>query len=170
VVLDPYHRGARIRYAAGCPACLVRLKQEYAGPTLSKSVKVARQFRAQAIRDGLASANPFAHLRTPSEVNTARAFCVNRPTLAQVLAACPDHEWRLLVALARDGGLRTPSEPLALEWADVNWDRERFRVVAPKTEHQDGRERWVPLFPELRPYLEEAFERAAPGAVHVITR
>src|SRR5262249_25490920 len=30
-------------------------------------------------------------------------------------------------------------------------------------------ERWVPLFPELRPYLEEAFERAAPGAVYVIT-
>jgi len=28
----------------------------------------------------------------------------------------------------------------------------------------------VPLFPELRPYLEAAFERAAPGTVHVITR
>ena len=87
------------------------------------------------------------------------------PTIAQVLAACPDHEWCLLLALARYGGLRTPSEPLALEWADVNWERNRFRVVAPKTEHQDGGERWVPLFPELRPHLEEAFDRAAPGSV-----
>ena len=51
---------------------LVWLKQKYAGPTVSKSIKVARQFWAQAIRDGLAVANPFAHLRTPSEVNTAR--------------------------------------------------------------------------------------------------
>jgi integrase len=149
---------------------LVWLKQEYAGPTVSKSVKVARQFWAQAIRDGLAASNPFAHLRTPSEVNTARAFFVDRVTIQQALAACPDHAWRLLLALARYGGLRTPSEPLGLEWSDVNWERERFRVVAPKTEHQDGGERWVPLFPELRPYLEEAFERAAPGAVHVITR
>jgi integrase len=149
---------------------LVWLKQEYAGPTVSKSVKVARQFWAQAIRHGLAINNPFAHLRTPSEVNTARAFFVDGVTFQQVLAACPDHEWRLLLVLARYGGLRTPSEPLALEWTDVNWERDRFRVIAPKTEHQDGGERWVPLFPELRPYLEEAFERAAPGAVHVITR
>ncbi len=52
----------------------------------------------------------------------------------------------------------------------MNWERQRFRVVAPKTEHEDGGERWVPLFPELLPYLEEAFDRAAPGAVHVITR
>jgi integrase len=149
---------------------LVYLKHEYAGPTVSKSVKVARQFWAQAIRHGLASSNPFAHLRTPSEVNTARAFFVDRPTFALVLAACPDDEWRLLLALARYGGLRTPSEPLVLEWSDVNWERERFRVVAPKTKHQDGGERWVPLFPELRPYLERAFELAAPGAVHVVTR
>ena len=28
----------------------------------------------------------------------------------------------------------------------------------------------MPLFPELRPYLEEAWELAAPGAAHVITR
>jgi hypothetical protein len=28
----------------------------------------------------------------------------------------------------------------------------------------------VPLFPELRPYLEAAFEQAQPGTVHVITR
>src|SRR5262249_27074771 len=79
-------------------------------------------------------------------------------------------EWRLLLALARYGGLRTPSEPLALEWTDVNWERGRFRVVAPKTKHEDGGERWVPLFPELRPFFEEAFERAAPGAVHVVSR
>jgi integrase len=149
---------------------LVWLKQEYAGPTVSKSVKVARQFWAQAIRDGLAGTNPFAHLRTPSEVNTARAHFVDRPTFARVLEACPDHEWRLLLALARYGGLRTPSEPLTLQWGDVNWERQRFRVVAPKTKHEDGGERWVPLFPELLPFLEEAFEKTAPGATHVITR
>jgi integrase len=156
--------------AADTDRWLVFLKQEYAGATVAKSVKVARQFWAQAIRDGLADENPFAHLRTPSEVNTARAFFVAHPTFEKVLAACPDHEWRLLLALARYGGLRTPSEPLALEWTDVNWERQRFRVIAPKTEHQDGGERWVPLFPELKPYLEKAWDRAEVGQVHVITR
>jgi integrase len=150
---------------------LVWLKTRgYAGPTVSKSIKIARQLWAQAVRDGLATANPFKHLRTPSEVNTARAYFVDRPTFAKVLEACPDHEWRLLLALARYGGLRTPSEPLALEWSDVNWERGRFRVVAPKTKHDDGGERWVPIFPELLPILEAAFERAEPGTAKVVTR
>jgi hypothetical protein len=87
-----------------------------------------------------------------------------------VLAACPDLEWRLIVALSRYGGLRCPSEHQALTWPDIDWERSRFLVTAPKTEHHDGKgERWVPIFPELRPYLEEAFELAEPGALHVIT-
>ena len=44
-------------------------------------------------------------------------------------------------------------------------------VTSPKTEHYAGGEsRVVPLFPELRPHLEEAFERAAPGSEFVLTR
>jgi hypothetical protein len=67
---------------------LVWLKTEgYAGPTISKSINVARQFWAQAMRDGLASLNPFAHLKRPSEVNTARYHFVDRATFARVLEA-----------------------------------------------------------------------------------
>jgi hypothetical protein len=43
-------------------------------------------------------------------------------------------------------------------------------VRSSKTERQGKPERLVPLFPELRPYLEEAFERAEPGSRHVISR
>jgi hypothetical protein len=58
-----------------------------------------------------------------------------------------------------------------LTWADVDWEHDRFWVRSPKTEHHEGKEgRWVPLFPELRPYLEEARELAAEDAVHIITR
>jgi len=53
----------------------------------------------------------------------------------------------------------------------VDWERGRFLVRSPKTEHHEGGgERWVPIFPELRPYLEDAFERAAPGTVFLINR
>jgi integrase len=55
---------------------------------------------------------------------------------------------------------------LALKWSDVDWERNRFRVTSPKTEHHEGKgERWVPIFPELRPFLEEAFELAAERSV-----
>jgi hypothetical protein len=44
-------------------------------------------------------------------------------------------------------------------------------VTSPKTERHEGKEeRWVPIFPELRPYLEEAFAQAPEGAVFVLGR
>src|SRR5206468_3889560 len=50
--------------------------------------------------------------------------------------------------------LRAPS----LRWGDVNWKLSRIAIHSPKTAHHgDGHEsRVMPLFPELRPYLEAA--------------
>ena len=58
-----------------------------------------------------------------------------------------------------------------MTWGDVDWERSRICVRSPKTEHhQGGESRWVPLFPELRPYLEQAWELAEPGTQLVINR
>jgi Phage integrase family len=96
---------------------------------------------------------------------------VSSEVAQQVLNACPDAEWRLIFALSRFGGLRCPSEHLTLRWQDVNWEMNRMLIHAPKQEHHaDGGDRWIPIFPELRPYLEESFDLAKEGAVHVITR
>src|SRR3954465_9745523 len=79
-------------------------------------------------------------------------------------------EWRLLIALARYAGLRTPSEPLALRWQDIDWERSRMNVRVPKLEHIPGKEtRLVPLFPEVLPHLREVFEQAEPGSEFVIS-
>ena len=44
-------------------------------------------------------------------------------------------------------------------------------MTSPKTEHHPGGEsRIVPLFPELRKHLAEAFDDAEPGTEYVITR
>jgi hypothetical protein len=53
----------------------------------------------------------------------------------------------------------------------VDWAQNRIRVTCSKTEHHEGRaERFMPIFPELRPYLLEAFEQAVEGTEYVITR
>ena len=40
-----------------------------------------------------------------------------------------------------------------------------------KTEHHEGKaSRVIPIFPELRPHLEAAWEQAEPGTEYVITR
>jgi hypothetical protein len=96
---------------------------------------------------------------------------IDRGTIAEVIDAAPDAEWRLLIALSRFGGLRVPSEALALRWADINWEHNRMTVRSPKTEHHEGKgERIVPLFPEIREHLQAVFDAAPEGAVNVIGR
>jgi integrase len=58
---------------------------------------------------------------------------------------------------------------LSLEWRHVDWERNRVTVPSPKTDRYDGKGmRTIPLFPELRTYLEEAYELAEPGQTHVV--
>lgn len=73
--------------------------------------------------------------------------------------------------LSRFAGLRCPSEHLELRLDDIHWDTNRFIVRSPKTKHIDGKEqRIVPIFPELLPYLQDAFELVKPSQTHLITR
>jgi integrase len=124
-------------------------------------VKRARQYFRAAVRKRLIDENPLADLPAPQQVNKSREHFVTQDVTAKVIGACPDAEWRLLVALSRYGGLRCPSEHLSLEWTDVDWANDRMTVRSPKTEHHpNGATRLVPLFPELRPYLEAVWEQA----------
>jgi integrase len=149
----------------------IDLKKDYAQATVAGMIVKAKQFFASALDRELIAKNPFAKIKPPSQANEARKFFVNLEVASKVLDACPDAEWRLLFALSRFGGLRCPSEHFALKWNDLDWERNRFRVTSPKTAHHEGKgERWVPIFPELRPYFEEAFELAAEGAIYIINR
>ena len=152
-------------------AWLLWLRERYANGTAGRTVKRAKQFFRSAVRSRLIPSNPFDDVKPPSQVNESRKHFVSRETTKAVLDACPDAEWRLIVALCRFGGVRCPSELLPLRWGDVDWERGRFLVHSPKTEHREGgADRWVPIFPELRPHLADAFERAAPGTVYCVNR
>lgn len=146
-------------------------KQGYATATISRTVLYARQVFRWAMRRGMAKRNPFAELKAGAQVNPARAVFVSRETIAKVIDAAPDAEWRLLIALSRFGGLRVPSEALALRWTDVDWEHNRLTVRSPKTEHHEGKgERIIPLFPEIREHLQAVFDAAPVGSVNVIER
>jgi len=147
------------------------LLKELSSATVSREVKRARQFFRGAVRKKLIAENPFADLASPAQVNKSREHFVSQEVTQKVIEACPDSEWRLIVALSRYGGLRCPSEHLSLTWGDVNWEQNRITIQSPKTEHHVGGEsRVIPLFPELRTYLEATFDEAEAGAEHVVTR
>ena len=139
--------------------------------TIRKRCGFAKQFLSAAVKHELIPSNPFAELKSGDLANPSRYYFVTREEADKVVEACPDAQWRLLFALSRYGGLRCPSEHLSLRWGDVDWERDRMVVTSPKTEHHvGGGSRVVPLFPELRRYLEECFDLAEPGEEYVITR
>jgi integrase len=112
--------------------------------------------------------NPFSDVKIPTANVTARQRFIDRDTIQKLLDAA-NPTWRIIIALARFGGLRCPSEVLSLEWRHVDWERGRLTVPSPKTDRYEGKEsRVIPLFPELRAHLQEADELAEPGQTHVI--
>ena len=145
--------------------------EKLAEATIRKRISNAKQFFRYAVKAGLISANPFAELKGTVKGNETRRHFISRDDAQKVIEACPDAQWRLLFALSRFGGLRCPSEHLALKWSDVDWERGRMLVTSPKTEHHEGKAtRWVPIFAELRPHLEAVWEEAEPGTLYVITK
>jgi integrase len=145
--------------------------RKYAASTVGKWVQRIKQVFKAAVRAKLIGENPFADLKRGKQTNKEREHFITREEIGAVFDACPDDEWRLIFALSRYGGLRIPSELVNLAWSDILWDRGRMLIHSAKTEHhQDGGERWCPIFPELLPFLEVAFDQAEPGTTWVISR
>ena len=93
-----------------------------------------------------------------------KGFIVTAEMTARLLAACPDHHWRVIVLMCRHGGLRCPSEVLSPRRQDIFWAHKRIIIYSPKTAHHIGKDnREIPPFPQLRPQLQESFELAAEG-------
>jgi integrase len=138
-----------------------------AATTVSKRLQFSRQFFRMAIKRGLIRENPFADCRHKATINLEERHYVTLEATQQLIDAA-DPDWQLIVALVRHAGLRCPSEVLSLEWRNVDWELGRMVVSSPKGERHGKPTRKVPLFKELRPYLEAAWAAAPDGAVYVL--
>ena len=154
-------------------AAVAVASRNLADNTVRRRCGIAKQFFRGGLRKRLITENPFAEMLSlsGSGESVTQTISSRGDETSKTLDACPDAQWRLLFALSRFGGLRCPSEHLALRWDDIDWERNRITIHSSKTEHhKDGGVRQVPIFPELRPYLEEVFDHAEPGSEYVITR
>ena len=115
--------------------------------------------------------NPLAGVGRGSFASRGKFREVTMDEYYRLLATCPCQEWRVIIALARIGGLR-PSEILRLRWVDVVWLKSRFLVTSTKTERYQGKEkRYVPLFRLLWIELERLAEcESSKGKEFVINR
>jgi integrase len=131
--------------------------------TASMYTKKAKVMFKAAVEDGLIDANPFVAVKGLKESNVERQRFIPRETIDRILDECPGPQWRLIVVLCRYAGLRCPSEVLGLQWSDLDWKRGSLRIDSPKTGL-----RLVPMFPEVRFALEDAFDAAPKGSVRCV--
>lgn len=118
--------------------------------TLRRLCGFARQYFLAMEQRNFITKNPFGSMKNiVVKGNPDRFFFVTRQTAEQVMKALPDACWKLIFALARYAGFRTPSEHSVLCWSDIDWKAGRIICNSPKT----GR-RLLPLFPELVPHLK----------------
>jgi integrase len=138
--------------------------------TCGKRLQLASTIFGDAQRRGLISSNPFADVKKPGAVNIDRQQYVPAESVETLIEAEPDPEWRLLLALARYLGLRTPSEPFSLTWDCIDWEKRRIRINSPKTEVHGKPYRTAPIPPEVLAHLERLYTLAPEGAVYVLDR
>jgi hypothetical protein len=93
--------------------------------------------------------NPFAKVRGGTEVNLKRQHYIDRQVIKRVMDFCDNDSDRLILALARFGGLRIPSEIQDLRFGDFVDD-----VIKIHKDTKTGA-REVPLFHEIK----EVFDR-----------
>ncbi len=143
---------------------LIQGRIELSENTVRRRSGLAKQIFRFAIKLKWIQENPFAGLVASVTANESRQFFVDRKTIAKAIDAADDEHWKGIIAMARFGGLRIPSELAGLRWMDIDFEAGRIRVHSPKTEHHAGRAvRWCPIFPELRPYLKALADIAQPG-------
>lgn len=125
----------------------------YATTSTGKHMTVTKAFLQEALDAGIIDVNPFGKVAIHRQRNKSRQRFVDAGVIKEVISKCEDREFKAVVALARWGGLRTPSEPFAMQWRHIDWDRRRIEIHAPKTETKGKPIREIPLFPELLPFL-----------------
>lgn len=129
--------------------------------TVRRRTGQARQFFNYAIKAKLIESNPFAELAATVHGNDERKFQVTREMAQRMLDNAPGAEWRAIIALARFGGLRAPSEIMHLKWEDIDFANRRMMIFSPKLARNRNKGlRECPIFTELLPYLEDLAELA----------
>ena len=94
--------------------------------TIAKRLGFSRQFFNDAVDWEIIAKNPFSKVHTPKSSLKSNAF-VSRELIDRIMRLAPIR-WKVIIALSRFGGLRTPSETLSIKWSQIDWERDRMLV------------------------------------------
>ena len=125
-----------------------------------------------AVKSGIVASNPFNDIAKGDYKGNDRKVHVSLSLARAIMEACRNSdsplEWRALFTLGRFQGLRIPSEPRALRWQDVDFERGRITITSQKTKNYEGKGRRVmPLFKPTADALKELRESQPKNQVFV---
>lgn len=105
--------------------------------TIRKTCAIMSEVFTAAVRERLLFENPFntAGIKKAVRPNRAHECFASREEAERLLDACEGSEERLMVGLARFGGLRMPSEIHDLRWKDFDPGARTLIIRSPKTAH-----------------------------------
>ena len=112
--------------------------------TVSRGMRICRSIFKFGLESGLLLHNPFSKLKGGKEENSELMYYVDRGKFSRLLLFCCDDRERLILALARYGGLRIPSEIRNLRFCDIS----DTLIRVSKDTKTGARE--VPLFSEIK--------------------
>jgi hypothetical protein len=112
--------------------------------TVSRGMRTCKTIFKFGEENGYLLQNPFKGVMMGIEVNESRMFYVDRLEFGKVLEVCRNDRERLILVLARYGGLRIPSEISKLRFGDITETLIQIHC-ATKTGYRE-----VPLFSEVR--------------------
>lgn len=139
------------------------IKEGRAEATWSKAIANLKRLGRWAKEKGYVDVAPFQSFKGGSQTGKRQYVTVEDIRLA--IANCGNDSLRIVIALARFGGLRIPSDLRQLTWDRINWERGVMTIFSPKT----GKERVVPIFPDLRTELDRQWELHGDKSAFVVT-
>jgi integrase len=132
-----------------------KLLDNFKYTTVAKIIKSAKTAFKFAVDRKWIEKSPLDGIGRGSFIDRSKDRIITMDEYRRMLDVCPNPKWRIIIALARIGGVRCPSEIVPLRWTDINFAKNQFTVRSPKTEQHEGKElRVVPLFLDLRVELE----------------
>ena len=137
--------------------------------SMRQRIANCKTFFSYAVKEEFIEHNPFRNQVSNTQDNDDGKLVISREIVDDVIAAAPNSEWKLLIALWRYAGLRK-MEPMGLEWEDVLWNDGKLRVRPSKTRHhRRKRMREVPIR-DVEVYLRAVQKEAGTKSGPVISR
>ena len=129
---------------------------KYADATITGTITKAKTVFNWAKEHKWLINSPLDGVGRGSYRNEDRDRFITQAEYRKLLDACPSQEWRVIITLARIGGLH-PNEIKSLRWSDIGGAKnDRFRALNSKMrQNRKMYEREVPLFPEIVAELDK---------------